>query len=174
MDATNLSFIEEAWGTSLALAYTEKFNTILYKRNFSDNDSTVDKFFNCTDKKKTSLPKITNDLFLAIKSSEIIFITVPSLHCADVIKKVILTGEKNKKIIITCKGFSESGKILYSQLVKEDSANQYFVFSGPTFSEELRRRLPSAIVLASSIKKNELEALSINLSLSYLRVYSQF
>ena len=129
MDATNLSFIGGgAWGTSLALAYTEKFNTILYKRNFSDNDSTVDKFFNCTDKKKTSLPKITNDLFLAIKSSEIIFITVPSLHCADVIKKVILTGEKNKKIIITCKGFSESGKILYSQLVKEFGSNQYFVF----------------------------------------------
>ena len=83
-----------------------------------------------------------------------------------------MTGEKNKKIIITCKGFSESGKILYSQLVNQDSLNQYFVFSGPTFSVELSKKLPSAIVLASKIKKEDLENLSIKLSLSYLRVYS--
>ena len=83
-----------------------------------------------------------------------------------------MTGEKNKKIIITCKGFSESGNILYTQLVKADSLNQYFVFSGPTFSVELSKKLPSAIVLASQIKKEDLENLSIMLSLSYLRVYS--
>ena len=123
-------------------------------------------------KKKEIYQKITDDLSYAIRSSEIIFITVPSLYCADVIQKIILTGEKNKKIIITCKGFSESGNILYTQLVKEDSLNQYFVFSGPTFSVELCKKLPSAIVLASQIKKEDLENLSIKLSLSYLRVYS--
>jgi glycerol-3-phosphate dehydrogenase (NAD(P)+) len=170
---SNISFIGGgAWGVSLALAYTEKFSTILYKRNLLNKDVIQNQFLNCTKTDKTNLPKITDDLSYAIRSSEIIFITVPSLYCVEVIKKIILTGEKNKKIIITCKGFSNSGKILYSQLVKEDSSNQYFVFSGPTFSTELSKKLPSAIVLASNIKKNDLENLSINLSLSYLRVYS--
>jgi len=173
LDNPNLSFIGGgAWGASLALAYTEKFNTILYKRNFSDNNASENQFFNFIENKKTNLPKITDDLSYAIRSSEIIFITVPSLHCVDVIKKINLTGEKNKKIIITCKGFSDTGKILYSQLVKEFNMNQYFVFSGPTFSVELSKKLPSAIVLASKIKKDDLENLSIKLSLSYLRVYS--
>ena len=173
MDTPNLSFIGGgAWGASLALAYTEKFNTILYKRNFSDNNATENQFFNFIENEKANLPKITNDLSYAIRSSEIIFITVPSLHCVEVIKKINLIGEKNKKIIITCKGFSDTGKILYSQLVKEFNKNQYFVFSGPTFSVELSKKLPSAIVLASKIKKDDLESLSIKLSLSYLRVYS--
>ena len=173
MDTPNLSFIGGgAWGTSLALAYTEKFSTILFKRNYLDNDAKKKQFSNYLKKEKTNFLKITDDLSYAIRSSEIIFITVPSLYCADVIKKIILTGEKNKKIIITCKGFSESGKILYSQLVNQDSLNQYFVFSGPTFSVELSKKLPSAIVLASKIKKEDLENLSIKLSLSYLRVYS--
>ena len=173
MDTPNLSFIGGgAWGTSLALAYTEKFNTILYKRNYLENDVTEKQFSNCIEKEKRNFLKITDDFSYAIRSSEIIFITVPSLYCADVIQKIILTGEKNKKIIITCKGFSESGNILYTQLVKADSLNQYFVFSGPTFSVELSKKLPSAIVLASQIKKEDLENLSIKLSLSYLRVYS--
>ena len=95
MDTPNLSFIGGgAWGASLALAYTEKFNTILYKRNFSDNNATENQFFNCIENEKTNLPKITDDLSYAIKSSEIIFITVPSLHCVEIIKKIILTGEK--------------------------------------------------------------------------------
>ena len=173
MDNPNLSFIGGgAWGSSLALAYSEKFNTILYKRNFSDKNTTKNQLFNCIENEKTKLPKITDDLSYAIRSSDIIFITVPSLYCVDTIKKIIQTGEKNKKIIITCKGFSDTGKILYSQLVKEFSSNQYFVFSGPTFSVELSEKLPSAIVLASKIKKDDLENLSIKLSLSYLRVYS--
>ena len=173
MGTPNLSFIGGgAWGTSLAFAYTEKFNTILYKRNSSDNNAPENQFFNFIKNEKINLPTITDDLSHAIRSSEKIFITVPSLHCVDVTKNINLIGEKNKKIIITCKGFSDTGKILYSQLVKEFNKNQYFVFSGPTFSVELSKKLPSAIVLASKIKKDDLESLSIKLSLSYLRVYS--
>ena len=98
MNSQNLSFIGGgAWGASLAIAYTEKFNTILYKRNSTDNNAIDNQFFSCDQKEKTNLLKITDDLFFAIRSSEIIFITVPSLYCVDVIKKIILTGEKNKK-----------------------------------------------------------------------------
>ena len=59
MDTPNLSFIGGgAWGTSLALAYTEKFNTILYKRNYLENDATEKQFSNCIEKEKRNVEKL--------------------------------------------------------------------------------------------------------------------
>lgn len=96
--------------------------------------------------------EITTDLQKAA-SNKYLVTAVPSPYIRNLLCEILkLSGGKTKNIINVAKGFEiETGKRI-SEIVAEVSSNvyRYCVFSGPTHAEEIAKKLPSAIVSASS------------------------
>ncbi|MES2677897.1 MAG: NAD(P)H-dependent glycerol-3-phosphate dehydrogenase [Pseudomonadota bacterium] len=116
----------------------------------------------------------SNNLKLAIKDSDFIFIVVPSNAVLSVLKSLAQEKISHKTRIIICsKGIESKGLQLFSDCVqKELPKNNYAILSGPNFASEVTKLLPTTTNIASEDKKTALEIVDLLKNDNFLPIIS--
>ncbi|MBI4711742.1 MAG: NAD(P)-dependent glycerol-3-phosphate dehydrogenase [Planctomycetes bacterium] len=103
--------------------------------------------------------------------SEIVVMAVPTQYCRSVIKE--LPPLCRVPIVSVAKGIEQKTLKRPSQIIKEVlKTNTVAVLSGPSHAEEVARRLPTSVVVASKDQQlaRQLQLIFMN---EYFRVYTQ-
>jgi|SRR5690606_24547002 len=167
------------WGTTLAiLLHNNGHNVTLweYKRNYA---RVLDK----VRKNEKYLPgivipdeiKITSDLDESVDKKNMIVLAVPSQFLRDVVKKISFSDIRNSILVSVAKGIENKTMMTMSQMLKDvfpsiDEA-QIGVISGPSHAEEVSRKIPTAVVAASSEIETS-KSIQAAFITAYFRVYS--
>ncbi len=114
----------------------------------------------------------TADLELAVKASDVVFISVPSKSFRDVTRKVAPMLKPDSIVVSTTKGIEPEGFTLMSQILEQELNNVHIgVLSGPNFAKEIVEQHQTASVIASDDDK-VIECIQSILCSDSFRVYS--
>lgn len=118
---------------------------------------------------------ITHDLDEAVNDKNLIVIAIPSQFVRGVIKKIKYSSIKNSILVSVSKGIEKDSLLTMSQLFEDVEPlldqNQIGVLSGPSHAEEVSRRIPTAVVSASTDIETAQTIQSAFIT-SYFRVYA--
>ncbi len=97
---------------------------------------------------------LTSNLDEALDESQMVVLAVPTQYLRSVISKEEFKGCKDKVIVNVAKGIENKTLMRISEIVSEvlGSGDNYCVLSGPSHAEEVSRKIPTAVVVASSNK----------------------
>jgi glycerol-3-phosphate dehydrogenase (NAD(P)+) len=167
------------WGTTLAiLLHYNGHNVTLweYKKNYSkilDKTRKNDKYL-----PGIKIPKeinISSDLDESVENKNMIVLAVPSQFLRGVVKEINFSVIKNSILVSVAKGIENKTMMTMSQMLKDvfPSLNegQIGVISGPSHAEEVSRKIPTAVVAASSEIETSKSIQSAFIT-AYFRVYS--
>lgn len=116
--------------------------------------------------------RITADLEMAIRQSDLIFVSIPSNAFRSVTQAIRPFLRANAMVVSTAKGIEPKGFTLMSQVLEEELPNHSIgVLSGPNFAKEMVRQQQTGSVVASSDKRL-VDAVQQTLSSASFRVYS--
>jgi glycerol-3-phosphate dehydrogenase (NAD(P)+) len=167
------------WGTTLAiLLHYNGHNVTLweYKKNYS-------KILDKTRKNERYLPgikipkeiKITHDLDESAEKENMIVLAVPSQFLRGVVKNISYYTIKNSILVSVAKGIENVTTMTMSQMLKDVfpslDEGQIGVISGPSHAEEVSRKIPTAVVAASSEIETSKSIQSAFIT-AYFRIYS--
>jgi len=159
-----------AWGSALAIALSDKFDTIYlitrdeqYLENIGSQHPALSKPFSPNIKIGSS--------YKVIQKSMAVLIATPSSSFLDVLKKI--KDDINQiPLAWVSKGFDpDSGSLLHETFNQQLTSHYPCVISGPTFAAEIVEKKPAAIVVAS-IDKNTREFWSNIIQTKTLRAYT--
>ncbi len=166
------------WGTTLAvLLHFNGHNVTLweYVKSYA-------RVLEKTRENKNFLPgitipdeiKITHDLDEATLHQNLIVLAVPSQFLRGVIKEVNPSNIKNSILVSVAKGIENKSLMTMSQMLKQQipsiDLTQVGVISGPSHAEEVSRRIPTAVVAASTNVETT-KSIQATFITSYFRVY---
>ncbi|MFH1825095.1 MAG: NAD(P)H-dependent glycerol-3-phosphate dehydrogenase [Candidatus Firestonebacteria bacterium] len=168
------------WGTALAILLAEnKHNVTLYEY-FED----YTQFLNKTRENLKFLPgvqipksiEITNSLHLALHNIDILILAVPSKYLRNILRRISKIKISKKVIVLSViKGIDYKTLDRISVVIsKELNLNgRIAVLSGPSHAEEVSRKVPTVVVIASKNKEmaNMLQKVFSN---NYFRVYTSY
>lgn len=141
-----------AWGSALAIALSDKFNTIYL---IAKDNEEIKNLGNQHKALKTPFNKkivITADI-KKISTTKAILIATPSYAFTDILKKIAPYISKNTYIAWTTKGFDTKNNCFLSETFAKIMPDQNAcIISGPTFAMEIANKEPSAIVVAAKNK----------------------
>ncbi|MCB0731817.1 MAG: NAD(P)H-dependent glycerol-3-phosphate dehydrogenase [Ignavibacteriae bacterium] len=167
-----------SWGTALAiLLHTNGHEVTLweYKRGYF---STIKR----TRENKIYLPKIkipeeiniTNSLKEGCENQHMIVLAVPSQFIRGVLTNIKKFKLSDATFVSVAKGIEKDTLFTVSQIIKDELPNvidsNIGVLSGPSHAEEVARKIPTAVVSASSDLETA-EQIQVAFSTSYFRVY---
>lgn len=167
------------WGTTLAiLLYHNGHNVTLweYKSHYA-------KILNKSRENKIYLPgikipeeiKITHSLEESCHNKHFIVLAIPSQFIRGVLTQMKDFNFKNTTFVSVAKGIEKDTLKTVSQIIQDEikkiSPSQIGVLSGPSHAEEVSRKIPTAVVAASSDVTTAKEIQSAFIT-SYFRVYS--
>lgn len=167
-----------SWGTVLASVLAENGNeTKLYARR-----SSAVQEINTHHTNDHYLPGIhlahslraSSDLSEVIGSSDVVVFVVPSQSLRETARNVRSYLKPNTVIVHAIKGFEIPTYKRMSQVLAEElpeHANQIVVLTGPSHAEEVIRKLPTTVVVASEDQQSAEIAQSCFMN-SYFRVYT--
>jgi glycerol-3-phosphate dehydrogenase (NAD(P)+) len=143
-----------AWGTALASVMAcEGEQVLLYAREVEAVES-----INKSSENKPFLPNIklpknlsaTSNISEAL-NSEVILLTTPAQFFRKQLEEMAKNQPNKNSIFLICsKGIENNSLALMSNTFEEILDNQYCIFSGPTFAEEVARGISTSISLASN------------------------
>jgi glycerol-3-phosphate dehydrogenase (NAD(P)+) len=167
------------WGTTLAiLLYNNGHDVILweYKRNYArvlDKQRINDIYL-----PGIKIPKeitITHDLDTAVSKKNIIVLAVPSQFLRSVIKEVSSGSFRNSILVNVAKGIEKKTLYTMSQMLKDQIPSlddeQICTLSGPSHAEEVSRKIPTAVVAASSNAETS-KSVQAAFITAYFRIYA--
>ncbi|HSP87708.1 MAG TPA: NAD(P)H-dependent glycerol-3-phosphate dehydrogenase, partial [Ignavibacteriaceae bacterium] len=167
------------WGTTLAiLLHYNGHNVTLweYKKNYS-------KILDKTRRNEKYLPgikipkeiNISSDLDESAENKNMIVLAVPSQFLRGVVKEINYSVIKNSILVSVAKGIENKTTMTMSQMLKDVfpslNGGQIGVISGPSHAEEVSRKIPTAVVAASSEIETSKSIQSAFIT-AYFRVYS--
>lgn len=167
------------WGTTLAiLLHYNGHNVTLweYKNNYA-------KILESTRENKLYLPgvtipeelTITHSLSQSCHNQHMIVIAVPTQFIRNVVQELKGENFKNTTFVSVSKGIEIGSLMTVSQIIKDElkkiSTSQIGVLSGPSHAEEVCRKIPTAVVAASTDEFTAKQIQSAFIT-SYFRVYS--
>ncbi|MEG8945999.1 NAD(P)H-dependent glycerol-3-phosphate dehydrogenase [Rosettibacter firmus] len=167
------------WGTTLAiLLYHNGHDVTLweYKKHYAN---VLDK----TRENKIYLPgikipdeiKITHSLEDSCNNKHFIVLAIPTQYLRSVLVQMKDFNFRNTTFVNVAKGIEKDSLKTVSQIIldeiKKISPSQIGVLSGPSHAEEVSRKIPTAVVAASSDIDTAKEIQSTFIT-SYFRVYS--
>jgi glycerol-3-phosphate dehydrogenase (NAD(P)+) len=167
------------WGTTLAILLYHNGHEITlweYKKNYS-------KVLNKTRKNERYLPgikipreiKITHNLEESATQKNMIVLAVPSQFLRGVMKKVSYSNIKDSILVSVAKGIENNTMMTMSQMLRDVfpslDEGQIGVISGPSHAEEVSRKIPTALVSASSNIETS-RSIQAAFMTAYFRVYS--
>ena len=167
------------WGTTLAILlhynghdvtlweYKKSYSRVLYK----------------TRKNEVYLPgvkipkeiKITSDLDISADNKNMIVLAVPSQFLRGIVKEINYSAIRNSILVSVAKGIENKTMMTMSQMLKDVfpslDEGQIGVISGPSHAEEVSRKIPTAVVAASSEMETS-KSIQAAFITAYFRVYS--
>ena len=166
------------WGTALAVLLSENGNNVTLFEFFPE----YAKELKLTGENKrflagVKLPSgifITSDIHTAVTGADIIVLAVPSKFLRNtlaLIDKKCLS--KNTVIVSVIKGIDTKSLKRMSETIKDilKVKNELAVLSGPSHAEEVGRKVPTAVVIASKNLKTSIMLQKV-FSGPYFRVYA--
>ena len=101
---------------------------------------------------------VTSDLQTAITGADLVFLVMPSHVTRSVIKRLSAYSDlKSSKIISCIKGIENDSLMRISEILEYEIPDfpmkNYAVLSGPSHAEEVSRKIPTAVVIASLNKR---------------------
>ncbi|MFC1501641.1 NAD(P)H-dependent glycerol-3-phosphate dehydrogenase [Elusimicrobiota bacterium] len=119
---------------------------------------------------------ITNNLKESVEKKDIIFLVVPSHTMRDVSKQVSLLGIDLKDTIIVSatKGIENNSLKRMSEVIAEEISgigNRVVALSGPTHAEEVSKKIPTTVTVASKNMDAAKQCQNILME-PYFRVYT--
>lgn len=146
------------WGTALsAVLHYNKHNISLWEFN-----KDLAEKFKLNRENERFLPgikipseiNITSDLKEAVNEKEIVIFVVPSHVVREVAEKIKNFNLKDKILISAVKGVENKTLYRISEVLKDVlidlSSDNIAVLSGPSHAEEVSRKIPTAVTIASS------------------------
>ncbi len=119
--------------------------------------------------------KITSDLADSTEHKNLIVLAVPSQFLRKVVERIDYHSIKDTILVSVSKGIEKETLMTMSQMMKDVhhrlDKNQIGVLSGPSHAEEVSKRIPTAVVAASSSRDTSKTIQSVFMN-SYFRVYS--
>jgi glycerol-3-phosphate dehydrogenase (NAD(P)+) len=167
------------WGTTLAiLLHYNGHNVTLWEYNKSYAKELIKKHINTDYLPGIKIPKeilITHDIEESADDKNIIVLAVPSQFLRSVVKKISFSSIEDSILVSVSKGIEKNTLMTMSQMLKDVfphiSEDQIGVISGPSHAEEVSRRIPTAVVAASSELETS-KTIQTAFMTSYFRVYS--
>ena len=140
-----------AWGSALAIALSDKFDTIYLISKDNENNKTLGNQHPALSKPFSNNIKIDSS-YTVIQRSIAVLIATPSSSFSDVINSI--KGNIGQiPLAWVSKGFDPvSGNLLHQTFSKQMKNHHPCVISGPTFAAEIVEKKPAAIVVASKDK----------------------
>lgn len=161
------------WGTALAILLHNNGHKVTLWSKFPEYAESLRQ-----DRENTKfLPgvKIPDDItittHLSTVTCSLVVMAVPTQYCRNVIKE--LPPLCRVPIVSVAKGIEQKTLKRPSQIIKEVlKTNTVAVLSGPSHAEEVARRLPASVVVASKDQQlaRQLQSIFMN---EYFRVYTQ-
>ena len=101
---------------------------------------------------------VLTNKFEVLLTCHFIFLAIPSQAMRESLKLLKIKKNYPGKIFIICsKGVERKTNKLMSQIFEEFSNNEYAILSGPNFSSEVIKGLPTASVLSSKTSKTSMK-----------------
>lgn len=145
-----------SWGTTLAYLLSDKgFDVTLWV-----HEKELAEEINKIRINKTYLPdvlipddiKVTNNIGSAIKKARYILNAIPAQYVRAVFKEAIPYIRDEATFISVSKGIERGTLLTVSSILKELSDHTVAVLSGPSFAQEVIKKLPAAVTLATEDK----------------------
>lgn len=167
------------WGTTLAVLLNNNGHNV----TLWEIDKSYAKKLRKIGENKLYLPgieipkevEITSDIEEAENNKNLIVLAVPSQFLRSVVKKLKFANIKNSILLSVAKGIETKTLLTMSQMLVEVfphiSKEQIGVLSGPSHAEEVSRKIPTAVVTASSSIDTS-STIQAAFMTSYFRVYS--
>ena len=168
-----------AWGTTLAILLHYNGHKVTlweYKKEIAEE-------INKNRENKTFLPgtpipedlKISYRLQESITDKELIVLAVPSQFLRGVMQQISFADIKNTIFVNVAKGIENKTLMTMSSMLKDvfpDIQNEQLgILSGPSHAEEVCKRIPTAVVSASTVNETA-KTIQVAFMNSYFRVYS--
>ncbi len=174
MKVTVLS--DGGWGTALSLVLCENKHIVTLWGAFPEYiDSMKKSRENTKFLKGVKLPKsliLESNLKTAIKDSEIIILATPSQYMRITLFELKKYYKKKQLLVNVAKGIENNSLFRMSELCDEILKEySYCVLSGPSHAEEVVKKLPTAVVVASK-NKTFAEKVQKAFMNKYFRVYT--
>ncbi|MFA3782524.1 NAD(P)H-dependent glycerol-3-phosphate dehydrogenase [Melioribacteraceae bacterium 4301-Me] len=167
------------WGTTLAILLHLNGHEVTlweYKKSYA-------KILNRHRENKIYLPgikipkeiSITHDLETASFNKHMLVIAIPSQFVRNVLKEIKKFDYKNTTFVSVAKGIEKKSLMTISQVIKDEikdiQSPAIGVLSGPSHAEEVSRKIPTAVVAAST-DISTAKQIQATFMTSYFRVYS--
>ncbi len=167
------------WGTTLAiLLYYNGHDVTLWEYKKSYTKELIKNRINHLYLPNIVIPneiKISNNLEDSCYDKNLIIIAVPSQHIREVIRKIDYSFIKNSIFVSVSKGIENKTLFTVSKIISDVfprlSPSQISVLSGPSHAEEVAKRIPTAVVAASTDIETS-KTVQVAFMNSYFRVYS--
>ncbi|MDI6803443.1 MAG: NAD(P)H-dependent glycerol-3-phosphate dehydrogenase [Bacteroidota bacterium] len=168
-----------SWGTTLALLlFSNKHDVTVWSFRNQDAENILTKRENTVFLPGIIIPneiQITTDIEKAILKSELIVTAVPSQHLRSVLKQISHTSFKQSIIVNLAKGIEVGTLQTMSEVIAESLPDHPLsmtaMLSGPSFADEVSRKIPTAVVAASSSPETAKLVQQVFKN-SYFRVYT--
>ena len=164
-----------SWGTTLASLLAEKeYDISLWALEKEIVKSVQETGINQVYLPGLQLPanlKVTNDIEQAVKKSRYVLNVVPTQFTRSVFKDAISFISEDAVIVSASKGIEQGSLLTVSSILKEICGHRIAVLSGPSFANEVMKKLPTAVTLATEDPDTGLILQEI-FNTQYFRVYT--
>ena len=168
-----------AWGTTLAiLLHYNGHKVTLWEYKKEIAEEIIKNRENKTFLPGTPIPeelKISYHLQESITNKELIILAVPSQFLRGVMQQISFADIKNTIFVNVAKGIENKTLMTMSNMLKDVFPNiqeeQLGILSGPSHAEEVCKRIPTAVVSASTVNETA-QTIQVAFMNSYFRVYS--
>lgn len=162
------------WGTALGLTAFDCGNDVMLWSVFPEEIERIKKSRENSLLKGVAIPddiKLSSD-FSDLASADVCIVSVPSVAVRSVAKSLNGVVRKDAIIVSVGKGLEEKSLKRLSQVIAEElPENPVVVLSGPSHAEEVGRKLPTTVVVASE-KLEYAERIQSLMSNSNFRIYT--
>jgi glycerol-3-phosphate dehydrogenase (NAD(P)+) len=142
------------WGTTIALLLNDRKNEVILWEFFPEYAKVLDlQRENIKFLKGVKIPgeiRITSDLKDAVETSDLIVLAVPSHIMRGLLTGIKKLNYKKKIFVSVAKGVEQDTLMTMSQVAKDVLGKVKFaVLSGPSHAEEVSRKVPTTVTIAS-------------------------
>jgi glycerol-3-phosphate dehydrogenase (NAD(P)+) len=169
------------WGTTLSILLSRNGQNVTlweYNREYAETlNEYRENFYYLPNVKIPRNIKITNDIEDSVRGKDIILVTTPTQFIRNNLAPLKNYKFKNEIILSAAKVIENHSLMLVSEIIldlfKYSKKENIACLSGPSHAEEVSRKVPTAVVVASTNKKNS-GLLQKVFSNQYFRVYTSY
>ncbi len=168
-----------SWGTTLALVLnSNKHNVTIWSNSPDDTLNIREKRENTVFLPGIHIPEsihVPENLEEAFLGKDVIVTAVPSQYLRSVLQQVSHLQFGQPLFVNVAKGIEVNTLLTMSEVISEVFPNypesKISVLSGPSFAEEVAKKIPTAVVVASNSKDSAKLAQSVFMT-NYFRIYT--